>query len=66
MTTDIASVAEKHRRTIGLFHYATFNTIVQLICLGDAVTAEPITFGDFSELIVCTFEVTSEIAPVAE
>ena len=66
VTTDIASVAEKHWGTVGLFHYATFNTIVQLICLGNAITAEPITLGDFREIIVCAFKVTSEITPIAE
>lgn len=66
MATDIAPIAEKHWRTVRLFHDATFNTIIQLICLGNAIAAEPIPFRDFREVIVCALKMACEITAVAE
>lgn len=66
MAADIASIAEKHRRAIRFLHNAAFTAIIQLICLGHAVVAKPIVFGDFRQVIVCAFKVTGQVAAVTE
>ena len=66
VTCNITSITKEHRWTIRLLHYAAFTTIVQLIRFRTAVAAEPITIGDFCEIIMGAFQVCSRVTSVTQ